>query len=59
MAKQLSDIGDEWPFDHNKPGVEDLYDEVVINGKYQNIKDSDVCFISYLNDYFSKTHETK
>ena len=53
MAKALADIDYEWPFDHNKPGVEDLYNEVVTNGKFENIKDSDVCIVLFSATTFS------
>ena len=45
MAKALVDIGEEWPFDHDKPGAEDLYHEVVTRGKFENIGNSDVCLV--------------
>lgn len=50
MAKAVVEQshGDVWPFEDNKPDVEQLYAEVVEEGKYENVDDSDVCFISLL-----------
>ena len=49
MAKALveQNYGDVWPFDHDKPEVEQLYNEVVEEGKYENVDDADVCFILF------------
>ena len=47
MAKAVVEqsYGDVWPFEDNKPDVEQLYTEVVEEGKYENVDDTDVCFI--------------